>query len=101
MGQPGNAEVLGHRGAEIGKGAPDAEISTGPDSRAGHEQRHVLAGVVGRAGGGIVAVVGGEEEQIVLPEQSPDGGKRSVEVKGTKGPKPHKAHKSRPKRGSR
>ena len=65
MGHRGDAEQLGQRLRQIGEGGAIAEIGAGTGSRAAHEQRHVLARVIRARRRRIVAVVGGDDEQVV------------------------------------
>jgi hypothetical protein len=60
-------ETLGHGLSEVRERAPDAErrwTNAGTE----REERHALARVIGAGGGGIAAVVGGEQRQIAGPE---------------------------------
>src|SRR5688500_18322146 len=65
-------------GAEIGKGGALAQVGRAHWG-AGDEQRDDLPGVVGRRRGWIVAVIGGEKEQVVLAQSGEKRGKGSIE----------------------
>ena len=78
---PRNADVqpLRHRRAQIRERLTLAQWN-GMHRLAEREQRHVLPRVIGRAGRRIVAVVGRDEEQVVLAERgsgSPAGRRRT------------------------
>ena len=60
-------EPLGHRRAEIGERVACAQ-RTAAHARPDRQQRHTLARMVGGRRGRIVAVIGGDEQQIVLPK---------------------------------
>ena len=60
-----DAEVLGDRLAEIGKRLPCADVGAAPHARAGEQHRHVLARVIGARRRRVVAVIAGDDEQIV------------------------------------
>ena len=70
---------VGDGRAEVGKGcaAPDRAR---PQARTKRKQRNVFAGVVGGRRGRIVAVVSGDEKQIVLVEGGGDGRKGVIEL---------------------
>ena len=71
-----DAEQLGQRLAEIGERRPRAEVDVPSDARAGDEQRHVLARVIGARRGRIVAVIGGDDQQIGWPAAAADRARR-------------------------
>jgi len=59
---------------EVGKGRTRAEVDALLEARPEGEQRHVLAGMVGRRRGRVVAVVRGDEEQVIRVQLVQDGG---------------------------
>ena len=64
-----HAEELGQRLREIGEGGAIAEVRARARPRAGDQQRHVLTRMIGARRRRIVAVIGGDDEQIVGPQQ--------------------------------
>ena len=64
-----DAEIGGERLPQIGKRAPRPEIHAGADTRAGDENRDVLARVIGAGRRRIVAVIGGDDQQIRFPQR--------------------------------
>ena len=87
-GKRADAEVLRQRLAEIGKGRSRAEIDAGLDASAVQQQRHVLARMVGARRRRIVAVIGGDHEQIVvaqLRQQARQPRVEPLEVRGIAG----------------
>ena len=63
-----DAEDVGQRLSEIRERLPRAQIDAGLDASAMQQQRHVLARVIGARRGRIVAVIGGNHQQIVVSE---------------------------------
>ena len=62
-------QIIADRCAEIGECGARAERTRATNARAGDEQRHVLARVIRRDVGRIAAVIGGDEEEIVLAQR--------------------------------
>ena len=63
-----DAEIICHRLAEVCKRRARAEVDARFHRRPGHQQRHVLARVIGARRRGIVAVIGGDHHQIVVTQ---------------------------------
>ena len=63
--QRSHAEPLRERLAEIRKGVAIAHVDRRPNRRAADEHRHVFARVIRAGRGGIVAVIGGDDEDVV------------------------------------
>src|SRR5689334_20967965 len=68
----GDSEPVGDCGAKIRESlsSPDAHTR---DAATEREHGHTLARVVGRGRGRVVAVIGGDEEQVVLPKGGQKG----------------------------
>ena len=77
MRQGAHAEDVGHSLAQIGKRRAGSEVDAGRAMRAGRQHRHVLARVIGARRGRVVAVVGGDDEQVVRPQAPEDSGSLS------------------------
>src|SRR5438552_5892871 len=56
-----------------------AEIDAPANLAAGHQQRHVLARMIGACGGGIIAMVGCQHQQIALTQLRQHGREPDVE----------------------
>src|SRR5688572_11121652 len=63
-----DTEPLRNRGSEVGERVAAAEVARA-DTWPRHEQRNALAGVVGRRGRRVVAVIGSDEQQVVLSQE--------------------------------
>ena len=61
-------EVLGDRLTEIGKCPPRSEIDASFHLRSRHQQRHMLARVIGARRRRIVTMIGGQDEQVVVSQ---------------------------------
>ena len=59
-------EVVADRGAEIGERLARAEGAAAAHARPGHDQRHVFAGVIGGDVARIAAVIGADEDEVVV-----------------------------------
>src|SRR6185503_13080737 len=74
-----DAEQLGERLPEVGERPARAEVDAGADVAPGREQRHVFARMIGTRRGRIVAVVGGDDQQIVVSKMREQGREARVE----------------------
>ena len=75
-----HAEDLGERLPEIGECRARRRDRHRPRAGAEHQQRHVLARVVGAGRRRIVAVIGGDDQQIVRPQLRQQLGQPRVEA---------------------
>jgi hypothetical protein len=73
-----DAEVVGNRLAEIGERGAGAKVRR-PHAGAGHQQRNIFARVVGARRAGIVAVIGGDDEQVRVAKRRQQPRKFDVE----------------------
>src|SRR5258708_19071158 len=76
--KPADAEQLRQRLTEIRKRRAGAEIDIRAHMRAGREQRHVLPRVIGARRRGIVAVIGGDHQEIVVSQRRQHSGEPRV-----------------------
>src|SRR5262249_40102292 len=74
-----DAKPLGNCSAKVRKGL-SATDSAADDARTEPEHGHALARVVAGLSCGVVAVVGGDEQQVVLPQCGHQSWKRRVKV---------------------
>ena len=75
-----DAEVGGEGLPQVGKRPPGPEIHAGTDTRAGDENRDVLARVIGAGRRRIVAVIGGDDQQVRFPQHRQHVTKALVEA---------------------
>ena len=68
MRQRTDAEVLCQRLPEIGEGRSRSEIDAGLHPSAVQQHGHIFAGVIRAGRRRIVAVIGGDDEQIIVSE---------------------------------
>ena len=73
------AEPVGDALADIGEGRANANRCAAAMARGEGQDRHLLAGVVGAAPGRVVAVVGGQDQQIVRAQRGDELGQPGVE----------------------
>src|SRR5688572_19018259 len=78
-GERSDAEYVGDGLAEIREGGPDAKVDAGADGWTDGEHGHVLARVIGARGGGIVAVIGSNHEQIAGSQARQQVGEAAIE----------------------
>src|SRR5436190_5205436 len=74
-----DAEVFGERLTEVGKRLAGSEIDALPDARAGHEQRHIFPRMIRARRRRVIAVIGGDDEKIVITQARQQAGQTSIE----------------------
>ena len=74
------AEEIADGGGGVGKGFPSADGMLTHHMLFPDQQRRVFPGMIGALVGGVAAVIGGEDEQVVIAHQRLDFGQAGVEV---------------------
>jgi hypothetical protein len=74
-----HAEELGQRGRDVGEGVALAQVDRRA-ARVSDQQRDALAGVVRAAEGRVVAVVGGDDQQVLVAAGGEKPGQPAVEL---------------------